>query len=107
MVKVPQLTELRGMVQLLSEYAPKFADVDIVPVEDTVVDVVMAEKVISDKASPIMINAAVIAPHKNLVFHLKPFFKSLSPLALLLLSFSKLVDALLQLFLKQKQAYLE
>ena len=80
--------ELRGVVHALLEYTPKFADVVTVPVEDTVVDVVMAAKVISDKAIPIMINAAVIAPHKNLVFHLKPFFKSLSPLTLLLLSFS-------------------
>jgi hypothetical protein len=49
---------------------------------------VTAAKVISDKTIPIMTNATAIAPHKNPGFHLKPFFKSLSPLALLLLSFS-------------------
>ena len=80
--------ELRGCAHPLSEYTPKFADVVTVPVEDTVVDVVMAAKVISDKTIPIMTNATAIAPHKNPGFHLKPFFKSLSPLALLLLSFS-------------------
>ena len=86
-VKVPQFIELREVVHALLEYTAKPADVVTVPVEDIVVDVVMAAKVISAKAIPIMTNA-VIATHKNLVFHLKPFFISLSPLALLLLSFS-------------------
>ena len=56
-VKFPQFTELRGVVHALSEYTPKFADVDTAPAEDKVVVVVMAEKVVSDKASPIMTNA--------------------------------------------------
>lgn len=34
-VKVPQLMELRGVVQSLSEYTPKFADVDTVPLDGT------------------------------------------------------------------------
>jgi hypothetical protein len=56
-VKVPQFTELREVVHALSEYTPKFADVDTVPTEDTDVDVEMAEKVVSAKANPIMTNA--------------------------------------------------
>ena len=35
-VKVPQFMELRGMVHALSEYTPKFADVDTAPAGDTV-----------------------------------------------------------------------
>jgi N12 class adenine-specific DNA methylase len=57
-VKVPKFTELRGVVHALSEYTAKFADVDTVPAEAKVVDVVIAEKVVSAKASPIMTNAA-------------------------------------------------
>jgi hypothetical protein len=34
-VKVPQLIELRGVVQALLEYTPKFADVVTVPLDDT------------------------------------------------------------------------
>lgn len=56
-VKVPQFMELREVVHALSEYTPKFADVDNAPVEDTVLDVVMAAKVVIDKAIPIMTNA--------------------------------------------------
>jgi hypothetical protein len=56
-VKVPQFMELRGMVHALSEYTPKFADVDTAPVEDTVVDVLRAANVVSVKAIPIMTNA--------------------------------------------------
>jgi hypothetical protein len=48
--------ELREVVHALLEYTPKFAEVDIVPLEDKVADVVMAEKVAIDKAIPIMIN---------------------------------------------------
>ena len=55
-VKVPQLMELRGMVHALLEYTPKPADVVTVPLEDIVVDVVMAAKVVSAKAIPIMTN---------------------------------------------------
>jgi hypothetical protein len=50
MVKFPQGMELRGMVHALSEYTPKFADVDTAPLEDTVLDVVLTAKVVSDKA---------------------------------------------------------
>jgi hypothetical protein len=69
MVKVPQVMELRGVVHALSEYKPQFADVDTVPLEDTGGDVgtvpledtggdvVMAAKVVSAKANPIMTNA--------------------------------------------------
>jgi hypothetical protein len=38
--------ELREVVHPLLEYTPKFADVDTTPVEDTLVDVVMAAKVL-------------------------------------------------------------
>jgi len=58
-VKVPQLTEPREVVHALSEYTPKFADVDTVPLEAKVVDVVTAEKVVIEKASPIMTNAII------------------------------------------------
>ena len=78
-VKVPQLMELMGVVHVLSEYTPKFGDVDTAPVKDTVVDVVMAAKVVSAKASPIMTNAttevviesfrfAVIIPYAQISF---------------------------------------
>ena len=56
-VKVPQFMELREVVHALLEYTPKPAEVDIVPLEDKVADVVMAEKVAIDKAIPIMTNA--------------------------------------------------
>ena len=75
-VRAPQFMVLRGMVHALSEYTPKFADVVTVPEEDTLVDVVMTAKVVSDKAIPIMTNAttevvidsfrfAVIISHTN------------------------------------------
>jgi hypothetical protein len=74
--------ELRGIVHALLEYKPKFAEVDTVPAEDTVWDVVTTEKVISDKAIAIMTNATVISTHKNPVFHLKSFFKKVFHLSL-------------------------
>jgi hypothetical protein len=83
---------LRGVVHALVVYTPKPADVVTVPVEDKVVDVVMAAIVISDKAiAAVMTNATVIATHKNLVFHLKSFFKSLSPLAFFCYPFRNLL----------------
>jgi hypothetical protein len=77
--------ELRGVVHALLEYTPKFADADTVPLEDKVADVVMAEKVVIDKASPIMINAttaviiesfsfAVIIPSADSLLHLSPCY---------------------------------
>ena len=57
------------MVHALSEYKPQFADVNTAPLEDTYGDVgtasmedtcdvvVMAAKVVSDKANPIITNA--------------------------------------------------
>ena len=90
--KLPQLMELREVVHPLLEYTPKPADVVTVPLEDRVVDVVMAAIVISDKAIvAVMTNATVIATHKNLVFHLKSFFKSLSPLAFFCYPFHNLL----------------
>ena len=56
-VKVPQLMELREVVHALLEYTAKPADVVTVPVEDIVVDVVMAANVVSAKAIPIITNA--------------------------------------------------
>ena len=75
-VMVPQFMEVRSVVHELSEYKPIFADVDTAPLEDTGGDVVMAAKVVSDKANPIITNAttavvigsfrfAVIIPHTN------------------------------------------
>ena len=48
---------LNACVHALSEYTPKFGDVEIEPVEVKVEDAVRAEKVASVKASPIIINA--------------------------------------------------
>src|SRR5208283_5698196 len=73
--------ELREVVHALLEYTPKPADVVTEPLEDIVVDVVMAEKVVIDKASPIMTNAATaiiieslsfakIIPSADSLFHL-------------------------------------
>jgi hypothetical protein len=67
-VKVPQLMELRGWVHALSEYTPKFAEVNTVPAEAKLVDVLMAEKVVTDKASPIMTNAIIAVIIESLRF---------------------------------------
>jgi hypothetical protein len=84
--------ELRGVVHPLLEYTPKPADVVTVPVEDRVVDVVMAAIEISDKTIvAVMTNATEIATNKNLVFHLKSFFKSLLPLAFFCYPFRNLL----------------
>ena len=56
-VKVPQFMELREVVHALLEYTPKPADVVTVPVEDNVVDAVIAANVVSAKTIPIMANA--------------------------------------------------
>ena len=64
--------ELRGWVHALLEYTPKFADVETAPVEGTVVDVVMAAKVISDKAIPIITNVAVISLRTTFVTQVNP-----------------------------------
>jgi len=56
-VKVPQFMFEQLVVHALSEYTPKFADVDTLPVEDKVEDVVMAANVVSAKAIPFMTNA--------------------------------------------------
>ena len=64
--------ELRGWVHALSHYTPKFADVYTVPAEDKVVDVVMAAKVISDKAIPIITNVAVISLRTTFVTQVNP-----------------------------------
>ena len=83
-VKFPQFMEPIGVVHALLEYKPQFADVVTAPledtcgdvetpivedagddvetasIEDTCGDVVMAAKVVSDKASPIMTNATTV-----------------------------------------------
>jgi hypothetical protein len=75
--------ELSGVVHALLEYTPKFADVEIVPVEAKVEDVLMTEKVVTDRANPIMTNAttaiiiesfsfAIITPSTDSLFHLPP-----------------------------------
>ena len=73
-VKVPQLMELREVVHALLEYTAKPADVDTVPLEVRVADVVMAEKVAIDKAIPIMINpkTAVIIEIFNFAVNYSP-----------------------------------
>jgi hypothetical protein len=74
---------LREVVHPLFEYTAKPADVVTVPLVDRVVDVVMAAIEISDKAIvAVMTNATEIATHKNLVFHLKSFFKKVFHLSL-------------------------
>ncbi len=90
--KLPQLMVLREVVHPLLEYTAKPADAVTVPVEDRVVDVVMAAIEISDKnIVAVMTNATEIATNKNPVFHLKSFFKSLSPLAFFCYSFRDLL----------------
>ena len=56
-VKFPQLIEPKEVVQALSEYTPKFADVFTAPLDDTFLDVLMAAKVVSDKANATITNA--------------------------------------------------
>jgi hypothetical protein len=73
-VKVPQFMELWGVVHALLEYTAKFADVVTVPVEDTVVDVVNVAKALSDKAIPIIINAATAIIIENFRFAKISFF---------------------------------
>jgi hypothetical protein len=71
-VKVPQLMELSGVVHALSEYTPKFADVFTAPLDDTFLDVLMAAKVVSDKANATITNAitdAVIESFSFCVFY--------------------------------------
>ena len=67
-VKVPQFMELRGCVHPLSEYTPKFADEDTVPVEYKGEDVLRAAKVVSVKATPIITNAAIAVVIESLRF---------------------------------------
>jgi hypothetical protein len=53
-VKVPQFTELMGVVHALLEYTPKFADVVTDLMEYPVLyDVITAAKAVSDKAIPL------------------------------------------------------
>ena len=56
------------MVHALLEYTPKFADVDTVPLEDTVDDVVRAAKVVSVKAIPIITNATTAVVIESFLF---------------------------------------
>lgn len=64
-IKVPQFIELKDVVQALSEYTLKFADVDTVPLEDKVVDVLTEAKELSDKT--IAIIAIMINPTTAIV----------------------------------------
>jgi hypothetical protein len=68
MIKVPQFMELRVVVHALLEYTPKFADVDTVPLEAKVEDVLSAAKVVRVKAIPIITNAATAVVIESLRF---------------------------------------
>ena len=61
MVKFPQFMEDKGVVQAALENTAKFGDVDIEPEEAKIVDVVIAEKVVSTEAIPITTNATATA----------------------------------------------
>ena len=67
-VKVPQFIELKDCVQPLSEYTPKFADVDTVPLEVKFKFVLRAAKVVNVKATPIITNAATAIDIDSLRF---------------------------------------
>ena len=67
-VKAPQFMEVRGVVHPLLEYTPKFADVDTVPLEDKVEDVLKTAKVVSVKAIPIITNATIAVVIERLHF---------------------------------------
>jgi hypothetical protein len=110
-VKVPQVMELRGWVHALSEYTPKFAEVDTVPAEAKLVDVVMTEKTVSDKASPITTNAktaviiesfrfAVIIPRTNTLLRMQRFNPKKQKHAYLFINFIFFTTAGFASFLK-------
>ena len=67
-VKFPQVMELRGVVHALLEYTPKLADVDRAREREPKLADVVAPKVVSVKASPIMTNAATAAVIESLRF---------------------------------------
>ncbi len=67
-VKVPQSMELRGVVQALFEYTPKFADVDTEPVVPTVWVEDMAAKVVRVKRHAIVTNDITAAVTETFTF---------------------------------------
>jgi hypothetical protein len=67
-VKVPQLMELKGVVQALLEYTLKFAEVVTWPLDDKLWDVLMAAKVVSVRAIAIMANAITVAVMESFIF---------------------------------------
>jgi hypothetical protein len=103
--------ELREVVHPLLEYTPKFADVDTVPAEAKLVDVVTAEKVVTDKASPIMTNAiiaviieslrfAIIVPRTNTLPRMQRFNPKTQKHACLFINFIFFTTAGFASFLK-------
>ena len=66
--KVPQFMELRGVVQLLLEYTPKFAEVVTWPSDCTLCDVLIAANVVSVKATAITTKITIDAVIESLIF---------------------------------------
>jgi hypothetical protein len=68
MINVPQLIELRGVVQALLEYTPKSADLNTLPLGEGVLDAPAAAKVVSDRATAIITSAITAAVMESFVF---------------------------------------
>jgi hypothetical protein len=67
-VKVPQFIELRGVVQALLEYKPKFADPVTLPLGEGGLAALTATKVVSDRATAISTSAITAAVMGSFVF---------------------------------------
>ena len=67
-VKVPQFMEFSEVVQVLSEYTPKFADVVTCPLDDRLCDVVMAAKVVNVNAIAIITKIITEAVIESFIF---------------------------------------
>jgi hypothetical protein len=66
--KVPQFMELRGAVQALLEYTPKFADVVTWPFVCTFCDVLIAANVVRVKASAMATKIATDVVIESFIF---------------------------------------
>jgi hypothetical protein len=67
-VKVPKFKELRGVVQALLEYTPRSADLVTLPLGEGVLDALTAAKVVSDRATAVIISAITAVVMWSLVF---------------------------------------
>ena len=67
-VKVPQFMELRGVVQALLEYIPKFAEVVTWPFVCTLCDVLIAANVVSVKDTAMTTKIATDVVIESFIF---------------------------------------